>query len=267
MVGERVKIFDSYFYHQRIRNSVAVFGRLFNSIYIVRNDAAGNPISSVKVPLSYAPKRKYLERLLENPDFEEDNKVAIKLPRMSFEIVSFSYDPTRQLTKTNNINRVGASNDSRVKFYTPTPYNINFQLNVYCKTQDDALQVVEQIIPYFAPQYTLTVKPLANFPDIKEDVPISIQSISFSDDYEGQMESRRTIIYTLDFEMKINFYGPASDSKVIKTTEVGVYDMGAGLNDSDVLIETIRVQPNPLNASADSDYGFITTIFSALDSA
>lgn len=260
-------MFNNYFYHQRIRNSVALFGRLFNSIYIVRNDVTGNPISSVKVPLSYAPKRKYMERLLENADFETDNKVAIKLPRMSFEITGFNYDATRQLTKTNNINRVGSTDNHRVKFYAPTPYNINFQLNIYCKTQDDALQVVEQIIPYFTPQYSLTIKPLIDFPDVKEDVPITLQSITFTDDYEGNMESRRTIIYTLDFEMKINFYGPANDTKIIKTAEVGVYDMGAGLNDSDILIEMIRVQPNPFNVSADSDYGFTTTIFAALDSA
>lgn len=260
-------MFGTYFYHQRIKNSVALFGRLFNDIYIMRKNADGNGMSTVKVPLSYAPKRKYMERLLENPDLTTDSKVAIKLPRMSFEIVNFSYDSARQLPKTTNYNKVGSNINQRTKVYAPTPYVISFQLNIYTKTQDDALQIVEQIVPYFTPQYTVTVKPLPGYPDVKDDVPITIQSITFTDDYEGAMEARRSIIYTIDFEMKMNFYGPTSEAKIIRTAEADLYQMQAGLADSDIFIEKIRVQPDPLNVSPDSDFGFTTTIFTALDSA
>lgn len=260
-------MFGNYFYHERIRKSVATFGRLFTDIYIVRKDAAGDVISQVKVPLSYAPKQKFLDRIRENADLYNDQKVAIKLPRMSFEIISIAYDAARQLPKTNNFNKTAAVATNRTKFYSSVPYNISFQLSVYTKSQDDALQVVEQIFPYFTPQYNLTIVPLADFPDIKEDVPITLTGVTFTDDYEGAVEQRRTIIYTLDFDMKVNFYGPTSESSIIKTSTANLYNMNAGLSDSDILIETIQVTPNPADASADSDYGFTTTIYSALDSA
>ena len=257
-------MFGTYFYHQRIRKSVALFGRLFNNIYIMRTASNGNGNSTIKVPLSYAPKRKFMERLLENPDLDTDAKVAVKLPRMSFEITSINYDPTRQLTKTNNINFAGTSNSNRTKIYSPTPYNIGFQLNIYAKTQDDALQVVEQILPFFNPQYNITIKPLDGFDSIKEDIPVVINGVTFSDDYEGAMEQRRTIIYTLDFEMKVNFYGATDTSTVITKAIANIYNQ---TTDSDVRISSIHVTPDPLNASADSDYGFTTTIYGALDSA
>ncbi len=260
-------MFGVYYYHERIRKSVALFGKLFNDIYIMRKDANDNAMSTIKVPLAYAPKRKYIERLLENADLTQDTKVAVKLPRMSFEITSMAYDASRQLAKINNLNMPASGNASRTKFYAPTPYNIQFQLNVYAKTHDDALQIVEQIIPYFAPQYTLTIKPLADFPTIKEDIPITLTGISFTDDYEGSMEQRRTIIYTLDFEMKIQFYGPTSTAKIIRETNADIYTIGTGLNGADTYVERITVQPNPLDVSPDSDYGFTTIIDLAFDSA
>ena len=260
-------MFGTYFYNQTIRKSVALFGTMFNNLYIMRTAANGDGVSTIKVPLSYAPKRKYMERLLENPDLDNDTKVAVKLPRMSFEIISIGYDPTRQLAKTNNVNYVGTSSINRTKIYTPAPYNIGFQLNIYAKSHDDALQVVEQIIPFFSPQYTLTIKPLVDFPSIKEDVPLVLNGISFSDDYEGAVESRRTIIYTLDFEMKISFYGGSATGKIVRKSIIDIYQIDNGINDSDQFVETIRVTPNPANASADSDYGFTTIIYGALDSA
>jgi len=259
-------MFGTYFYHQRVKKSVALFGSMFNNIYILRKNSAGDGISTVKVPLSYAPKRKYIERLLENPNLDTDSKVAIKLPRMSFEIISMTYDPTRQLSKINNYSR-SSTNASKTKFYAPVPYTISFQLNIYAKTQDDALQVVEQVLPYFSPQYTLTVKPLAGFDTILEDVPVILQSVTFSDDYEGALEARRSIIYTLDFEMKINFYGPTNTGEIIRQADLNLGMMNIGMNDSDVLTERIRVVPDPFSVSPDSDYGFTTIITTLADSA
>jgi hypothetical protein len=241
----------SYFYHQRLRKTVATFGSLFNNIYVLRKDAAGDVISQVKVPLAYAPKEKYLERIRENPDLDNDTKVAIKLPRMSFEITSLQYDAERKLPKTNNFRRT-ASNTEATKFFSPTPYLVSFQLNVYSKTQDDALQIVEQIIPYFNPQYTLSIKPFSDHSDVIEDVPITIQAVTFTDDFEGTVEQRRTIIYSLEFEMRINFYGPISDKGLITDAITELYLMG----DSDSKAETITVTTDPSDVSPDSDYGF-----------
>ena len=262
-------MFGTYFYHQRVRKSVAVFGALFNNIYVLRQNSAGATISQVKVPLSYAPKRSFIERIKNSLDGEDaERQVAIKLPRMSFEIISIAYDQNRQLSKVNNYNLASTSGtDSRSKFFTPVPYTINFQLNVYAKTHDDALQVVEQILPYFNPQYSLTVKPIEGFADIKEDSQIILAGTSFTDDYEGSLEQRRSIIYTLDFEMKINFYGPVTDGKIIRTAKPSLYGINAGLRDSDQLFSTITVTTDPANASPDSDYGFVTTIVEILDSA
>jgi len=260
-------MFGTHFYHQRLRKSVAVFGTLFNNIYVLRKDSGGQVISQVKVPLSYAPKQKYLERIRENPDLDTDTKVAIKLPRMSFEIVNITYDSSRQLQKNNSFSQTGTANTNRNKFSAYVPYNVSFQLSIYAKNQDDALQIVEQIIPYFNPQYTLTLKPFAEYPDIKEDVPITLVSVDFTDDYEGAMEARRTIIYTLSFDMKVNFYGPIANTTIIRKVKTDIYLMNAGLRDSDIALERIEVTPDPANASPDSDYGFNTLITLLQDSA
>jgi len=260
-------MFGTYFYHEKIRKSVAIFGRLFNNIYVIRKDAAGGVLNQLKVPLAYAPKQKYLERLRENSDLNNDTKIAVKLPRMSFEITQISYDLTRQLTKVSNFKTLGSTPQTRQKFYSPVPYNINFQLNIYAKSQDDALQIVEQILPTFNPQYTLTIKPFAEkYPDFKEDIPVIITGVSFTDDYDAPMEQRRTIIYTLEFEMKLSFFGPIGEGEVIRKSIADVYLIN---QDSDRILETITVNPDPLSTIGmpDSDYGFDTDIDLAFDSA
>lgn len=227
---------------------------MFNNIYIVRQAADGNVMSTVRVPLSYAPKRKYLERIRESPDLDTDTKTAIKLPRMSFEMISFQYDPTRQIGKTNQFTRHDTATNKKV-IYAGVPYTLYFQLNVYTKSQEDGLQVIEQIIPYFAPQYTPTIKPFAEYPDIVEDVPITLTSTSFADDYEGALETRRTIVYTLEFEMKTMFYGPIGDSSIIRSVTNNFYLMG----DSDTPVSKLVVTPDPFDVNPDSDYGYTET--------
>ena len=262
-------MFGGHFYHSKTKKAVALFGRLFNNIYVVRQNSSGAVISQLKVPLSYAPKQKYLERIRENPSLTDDTQVAIKLPRLSFEITSIAYDPTRQLTKVGNFTTTSSTGDAtkRQKFFTPVPYTINFQLNAYAKSQDDALQIIEQIIPTFNPQYALTIKPFATeYPEFKEDIQVIIQGVSFSDDFEGAMEQRRTIIYSMDFEMKLSYHGPIADTSIIRDAKAKIFDIKAGLNDSDIGLETIVVTPNPSSIIGldDSDFGFTTTI---LDSA
>jgi len=252
-------MFGGHFYHEKTRKAVAIFGKLFNNLYVIRkNQTTGASTSQVKVPLAYAPKAKYLERIRENPSLQDDTKVAIKLPRMSFEITSLAYDNTRQVSKVNNFTKFGTSANNRNKFFTGVPYSINFQLNIYTKTQDDALQIVEQILPTFNPQYSITLKPFTDYPDILEDIPIAITGVSFQDDFEGELGQRRTIIYTIDFEMKVSYYGSIGVNPVIRDARAKVFDIGAGLSDSDIRLNTIQILPNPttLNILGDSDFGF-----------
>ncbi len=248
-------MFGNHFYNKRVRTTVSIFGSLFNNIHVIRTNASNEVISQVKVPLSYAPKRNFLERLTAMADGEQaERRVAMKLPRMSFEITDMSYDPIRQLPKVNAYREtLPADNTKGRKVYTGVPYNIQFQLNIYAKSQDDALQIVEQIIPYFAPQYNLTVKPFADYPDVKEDVPVILQGVTFSDDFEGGFEQRRTIVYTLDFQMKINFYGPDRDRAIIREVNSPLNILAANENQ---FVETINITPDPIGISPDSDYGF-----------
>ena len=264
-------MFGGHFYHERIRKSVAVFGRLFNNLYVVRKDASGGVLNQMKVPLSYAPKNKFLDRIREQQSLIDDTKVAIKLPRMAFEITDISYDLTRQLTKVSNFNTVGNTRETRNKFFSPVPYNIGFALNIFAKSQDDALQLVEQIVPTFNPQYTISIFPFKDiYPTFVEDVPIVITSVSFSDDFEGQLETRRTIIYTLTFEMKVQFYGNIENKNIIRKSQANLFESKAGLGgDSDVYLERVTITPNPLTAIGmpDSDFGFTEEIKLGVDSA
>ena len=256
-------MFGTHFYHKKTRIAVAIFGKLFNNIYVLRTNSNNDVISQVKVPLSYAPKAKFLERIRSQPDLDTDQSVAIKLPRMSFEITAIAYDNARQLPKVSNFATVGTDNTNRQKFFSPVPYNINFQLNIYAKTQDDALQIVEQILPTFNPQYSLTIKPFSTeFPTFKEDVPIIIEGVGFQDDFEGEVAQRRTIIYNMEFQMKLNYYGNIGTSDIIRTSKARIFQPQVGVRDSDEQIELITVTPNPLNTIglADSDFGFTDTI-------
>ena len=245
-----------HFYHERVRKSVAIFGAMFNNIYVVRTtkskSAERETLSQMKVPLAYGPQRKFLERIAEMFDGEEqERQLAIKLPRMSFEITNIAYDPQRQLPKMNYFHKKHMDNDQAgAKFQVSTPYIISFELNVYAKQQDDALQIVEQILPYFAPQYTVPVKPIEDYPDIVEDVPVILTSVAFADDYEGPLENRRTIVYTLSFEMKISFFGPKPDEgAIINRIDVDFWNM-----DPEYYLETLRVETDPRPVSPDSDY-------------
>jgi len=218
----------NWFYNERIRKAVAVFGTLFNNLYVVRHNAAGEVINQTKVPLSYAPRRDFLDRILSMQSGDaQERQIAIKLPRMSFEIISMTYDAQRQLPKINK-RIVPSAGDNAQKIYTPVPYNITFQLNIYARSQDDALQIVEQILPYFTPYYTVSVKPLEGF-DLQEDTPIKLDGVVMQDDYEAALESRRTIIYTLDFEMKLNLYKTVDGaSSIIKSVETSLLDFDTG---------------------------------------
>ena len=238
-------MFGDHFYHAILRKSVAVFGTLFNDIRVVRKDNAGIVKDQQRVPLSYGPKQKFLSRLDQQADLS-DPKIAIKLPRMSFEITNMSYDTT---TKTSSLNTITTTSSATTRSTVGqvTPYMVDMQLNIIAKNQDDALQIFEQIVPYFQPTYTLSVK----FIDELEksfDVPITLNSISISDDYEGEFTSRRSLIYTLDFSMKVKFFGPAAEQGIVTTVSTDINNI-----DTFGFIEEITVQSSLLSVQASAN--------------
>lgn len=253
----------TYFYHQRTRTAVAIFGRLFSDLYVLRPNR-----SQLKVPLAYAPRQKFLERIRQQPDLDNDQKVAVKLPRMSFEMIDMSYDPTRQLAKTTNFTS-GGTITTRNKFFAAVPYNLQFQLHIYARSQDDALQLVEQIIPFFGPQYNVTIIPFPqSHPTVREDVPLTITGVDVTDDYEGDVASRRTIIYTISFDMKVNYYSAIPDDKIIKEARLNFNleqpTILAGYENNYL---ELKLSPNPEGVSSfeedfvwDYDYEFYDDI-------
>jgi hypothetical protein len=252
-------MFGTHFYHKRVRTAVSVFGSLFNNLHVLRTNSSNQVISQVKVPLSYAKKRDFLSRIEDIGTGESEYKLAIKLPRLSFEITSMTYDATRQLPKVNTMSRaIQNSVVSRQRLYSATPYTIGFALNIYAKNQDDALQVVEQILPYFTPQYTVTVKPFTDIPTLLEDVPITLSSVSMNDDQGTPLGSQRTIVYTLAFDMDILLHGPTSTDgqKIIRDVRTNYFLQGA---DSDEYLHTTKLLPTPNGVSVDSDFGFTLT--------
>ena len=243
------------FYHETTRKVVVAFGTLFNNIQLVRKDNDGVVTQSMKVPLAYGPRQKFLVRLREDPDLTK--QVAITLPRIGFEINGLSYDPTRKLNRVQQFKKTKSGNSSKLDTqYMPVPYNLGFQLYVLSKNSDDSLQIVEQILPFFQPDYTLTINDMPDM-SVKRDVPVVLNSISYEDDYEGNFETRRAIIYTLDFTAKFYLYGPVTSSGVIKTVTV---DQFTDLPDKSPRREQrFQASPDPITASADDDFGFSET--------
>mgnify|MGYP003113363141 FL=1 len=243
------------FYHETTRKVVVAFGTLFNDIHLVRKDNSGTIQQSMKVPLAYGPRQKYLVRLADDPDLSKST--AVTLPRIGFEIAGISYDPARKLQRVQKFKKVKGAKASQLDTqYMPVPYNIDFELYVLSKQSDDALQIVEQILPYFQPDYTVTINDNTDM-GIKRDVPVILNSIAYEDDYQGDFASRRAIIYTLSFTAKFYLYGPVTSSKVIKTVQVDQYtDMP---DQSPKREQRYSVTPNPTTADADDDFGFSET--------
>ena len=245
------------FYHETVRNVIVAFGTMFNNINIVRKDNNGTITQSMKVPLAYGPKQKWLTRLDADPSL--GSAVAITLPRLGFEIGSLSYDSTRKLNRVQKFKKVKSSSSNANKLDTQfmtVPYNMDITLYAMAKNSDDALQIVEQILPFFQPDYTLTLNDMADM-GIKRDVPIILNDVSYEDNYQGDFESRRAIIYTMGFTTKFYLYGPVTSSSVIKTVQVDQYtDLPAVTPTRE---QRYSVTPNPVSADADDDFGFSET--------
>jgi hypothetical protein len=210
-----------YYYHEIIKRTIVAFGTLFNNIHIKHQDSAGADVSLMKVPIAYGPIQKFLARLEEKPDLR--NRVAITLPRMAFEMTDIQYDASRKVSTVQKFQATKTNGDP-VQVYMPAPYNIGIQLSIITKYQDDMLQILEQILPYFQPQFNLTVN-LVNSIGEKRDIPVTLNGIAMQDDYEGDYSTRRSLIYTLNFTAKTALFGPINDgtSPIIKKVQVDYY--------------------------------------------
>lgn len=237
-----------------MRKAVAVFGTLFNNISVIRKDGSGGIINQIKVPLAYGPKQKFLARI--DNETGQDASMAIKLPRMAFEITSLELDSTQKLAKRNVIVESHASDVTKKKtIKQQVAYNINMSLYILAKNQDDGLQVVEQILPYFQPEYTVTITPVTGFA-YKQDVPIILTGVTLSDDYEGDFITRRALIYQLDFSMKMKFFGPTSNQGIIREVNIDFNNDAGGAE----ILENMDFTINPSTADEDDNYTVTTTI-------
>jgi len=246
----------NYFYHEIIRRTVVSFGTLFNDIHIRHENSNDKSISDMRVPLAYGPMQKFLARLEQQPELNKATQIS--LPRMSFEMTSLQYDATRKAGITQTFK--ACDDDGNVKkVYMPVPYNIGFELNLLCKLNDDALQVTEQILPYFQPSFNLTVDLVDSIGE-KKDIPIVLDNISFQDDYEGDFSTRRSLIYTFNFTAKTYLFGHISESTdgLIRKVQVDYYSN----TDTQTAKREMRytVTPDPIDAGPDDNFGFDESI-------
>ena len=230
-----------YFYNEIFRSVIIGFGSLFNGIEIQHKNSDDNTVSVIKVPLAYGPTQKFLARMQQESDL--DRPVQITLPRMSFEFIGLQYDSSRKSTQTQTIINQSSDGTSVKRNYMPVPYNMRFQLSIMTKLNDDMLQIIEQILPYFQPSYSISINFLGDLRE-KRDIPIQLDGISMEDDYEGNFDTRRALVYTLDFTAKVYLFGPITDisGDIIRKVSVG-YIAGSKGSTSAVRDLTYQVTP------------------------
>ena len=209
----------SYTYNKILRKCVIGFGTLFNNIECRKENKDGSVYSRMKVPLAYGPRQKFLARLEQQADLNQ--KVAITVPRLSFEMTGISYDSARKLAPI-TMNLQTGDKDTVRRQYTPVPYNIDFELNVISKTNDESLEILEQIVPIFQPSYQMTIKLVDEMKDYR-DIPIILNSINYSDDYEGSFDDRKITLVTMSFTCKTYIFGPVGTQGPIKKAKADIY--------------------------------------------
>ena len=205
------------FYNQAVRKTVVSFGTLFNNIEL-KKTVDGQVIETEKVPLAYGPKQKFLYRLQGNPT--DGRKVAITLPRIYFEMTGIDYDASRKTPATQKYKTVINDNGNEVRTqYVPVPYNISFEVGILCKSQDDGLQILEQILPFFQPSFSMSLKFIPDMDEVR-DVAVVLNSVYFDDDWEDDFSTRRSITYTMQFTAKSYIYGPYTKADVIRKSRI-----------------------------------------------
>lgn len=260
------------FYHSLFKKYVVVFGTLFNNIFIERKNADGTLEQTFKIPIAYGPREKFLARVEDNPDAAA--LTAIKLPRMAFEVTDISYAPERKLQTLNKLSSKKNINGVNVysKVFNPVPYNIGFRLDIMTKTMEDGLRIVEQILPYFTPEWTVSAKLLGEDFDNVTDIPLVLNSVNIDDSYAADFTIRRVLTFSLTFTMKCYFFGPVTESKLIKIADVRLYaDTTAntgvvttltrpGLTASGEPTSNLELSVALSQIDEDDNYGFIVTV-------
>ena len=243
-------------YHELIRKTVVAFGTLFNDMYVYSKNSTGKIIQKMKVPLAYGPKQKFLTRLEQDSARTADDgkTTALTLPRIGFEMTTLTYDAPRKLNRIQKFRKSKSADSKSLQHsYMPVPYNVGFSLFAMAKNSEDALQIVEQILPMFQPDYTISLNVMPNM-EIVRDVPIVLNDVAYEDTYDGNFTERRVIMYTLNFTAKMYLYGPVTSQKIIKRVQVDQY------SDTNVNVakreQRIVVTPNPTTADADDNFGF-----------
>lgn len=280
-------MFGNPFYFSLIRKYVILVGTLFNNIHITKNDKNGNQISLIKVPIMYAPKDKMLARIIQDATITRPTAVA-PLPVISFEMGKMDYDGTRKLNTIGRSSVRDSSNVSKLKYqYNPVPYNINFKVFIYAKNAEDGTKIIEQILPYFTPDWTTTVNLIPEM-EITMDIPVILNNVSYEDNYDGELKDRRAIIWTLDLVLKGYLYGPVKSGGVVKFIQTNYYtpDVPDGKLPESVgnaaISEVVTIQPGltangqPINyyggpantgtlpyaeINVNDDFGYITQIY------
>ena len=242
---------NEYFYHEIFKKTVVGFGNLFKDMHIRKVDRDNNVINDMAVPLAYGPMQKFLARLTQQANLDQPTQIT--LPRMSFEMNSIQYDGTRKTQPTQKFKTL-ENGETLKRVYLPVPYNVGFELNILSKLNEDALQIVEQILPYFQPSFNITVDLVDSIGE-KRDIPIVLDSINFSDDYEGDFSSRRILIYTLNFTAKTYLFGPVSDSGEGLIRKVQV-DYHTHVNRNAPREVRYITTPDPADAEPTDDFGF-----------
>jgi hypothetical protein len=240
---------DQRFYWGTVRKAIVAFGNMFNNITIEKK-GPNNTTYIQRVPLSYSPKQKFLAKINQQPDVDK-NSVQVILPRIGFEMVSIDYDPNRKVSPIQQTRSLDGVTTAASQ-YAPTPYNLTVLLYIYSKTQDEGLQIVEQILPYFNPDYNLNFKAIPEL-GIQNDLPVLLNTIGFQDDYEGDLTTRRSITWTLGFTLKLNFYGPVSRTGIIRKVIANTFDN----NELTSQRQKITVETNPNTANVTDDYSYL----------
>ena len=251
-------MFGKYFYNKNIRNIVILFGTLFNDINI-RRSQNNTLIQDLKVPIAYGPAQKYLAKIEQGSTDDEDFRIGISLPRMSFEITSMVYDNARKLQTTQQIKSLDPnSTDKLLSTYTPVPYNYEVDLSIMVLNSDDGAQILEQILPYFTPEFQVTMNEMKTL-GIKRDIPIILNSMTSEDDYEGDFLTRRTLVHTLTFTIQGHIYKPVSEQGIIREVDVNA---GTFTSEFDTKLINIDIKPSPTDTEANmtTDPNVTTTI-------
>ncbi len=258
----------SHFYHEAIKRAVSVFGTMFNEIDIMRDNGSGSATQNVRVPLSYGPKQKFIARVDQAGDIMDNanSRVAMTLPRIAFDITGLTYDAERKLGKLKQYKLKDASDNTIMRTqFAPVPYNINFGLYILSKNTEDALQIVEQILPFFTPDFTVTMTTVPGTAE-KRDVPIILSDVSYTDEYEGDFQSRRVITWTLNFEMKTYLYGSIASQEIIRDVRARTYISPDGQVDTTAGRQSeVKMVPNPTNTAADTSPLNITETINFFD--